>query len=102
MPLRSSAHEGEGAYDPHLGSEDFGGGGYESGQSSQVQGGDNDLYDNADADGDDVHGHLQNEMENEDTDGYSAEGDDSDESDGKRMQMMYQFLQDGIRTTLRR
>ena len=34
-----SAHEGEGAYDPHLGSEEFGGGGYESGQSSQVQGG---------------------------------------------------------------
>ena len=26
---------------------------------------------------------MQNEMENEDTDGYSVEGDDSDESDGE-------------------
>ena len=78
-----SGHEGERAYNTDLGSENFGGGGYESGQSIQVQGGDTNLYDNADVDGDEVPRHMQNEMENEDTDGYSAEGDDSDESDGE-------------------
>ena len=35
------------------------------------------------ADGDEVDGHMQNEMEDEDTDGYSAQGDDSDGSDGE-------------------
>ena len=63
---------------------DFGGGGYESGQNSQVQGGDTEGYESAaEADGDEVDGHMQNEMEDEDTYGYSAEGDDSDESDGE-------------------
>ena len=91
-----SGHEGEGAYDPGQGSEEMnismsnygsdlggGGAGYESGQSSQVQGGDTAGYDSADADGDEVDGHMQNEMEDEDIDGYSAQGDDSDESDGE-------------------
>ena len=89
-----SGHEGEGAYDLGKGSEhinismsnywsDFGGGGYESGQSSQVQGADTEVYDSAEVDGDEVDGQMQNEMEDEDTDGYSAQGDDSDESDGE-------------------
>ena len=40
------------------------------------------VYDSAEADGDEVDGHMQNEMEDEDADGYSGEDDDSDESDG--------------------
>ena len=62
-----NAHEGDGAYDPSHGSEEinismlnygsaFGGSGYESGQSSQVQGGDTE--DSAEADGDEVDGHM--------------------------------------------
>ena len=53
------------------------------GQSSQVQGGDTEVYDSGEVDGDEVDAHMQNEMEDEDTDGYSAQGDDSDESDGE-------------------
>src|SRR5664279_308297 len=89
-----NAPEGEGGYDPGQGSEEmnismsnygseFGGGGYESGQNSQVQGGDTEGYESAEADGDEVDGHMQNEMKDEDTYGYSAGGDDSDESDGQ-------------------
>ena len=65
---------------------DFGGGGYDSGQSSQVEV-ENEVNDSGEVDGDEVdgqmNGHMQNEMEAEDIDGYSTEGDDSDESDGE-------------------
>ena len=60
-----------------------GGGGYESGQSSQVGEGNADDYYSAEADADEVDGHMQNQMDNEDT--YAEDGHDhsSDESDAE-------------------
>ena len=54
-----------------------GGGGYESGQSSQPQAGGGG--DSGEADADEEDGHMQNQMEEEGTDGESGNSDDSDE-----------------------
>ena len=54
---------------------------YESGQSSQAAGGDASGYDSVEADADEIDGHMQNQMEDEDTDIERMYNDDSDESD---------------------
>ena len=77
-----SAHEGEGGYDP--GQSSAGYDGHESGQSSQVEGGNADGYDIGQADADEVDGQMQNLMEDEDTDfdvGYADNSDKSDEDE---------------------
>ena len=87
-----SAPEGEGGYDPgqssagiHLSMLDVpsnaGYDGHESGQSSQVEGGNADVYDVGQADADEVDGQMQNLMEDEDTDVDIGHADNSDESD---------------------
>ena len=83
--------EGEGGHDPgqssqemhfsehHYNQEDVGGGGYESGQNSQAEAADND--------GDEIDADLEFEqmVEEEDEDGDSAYGDNSDESDDEHV-----------------
>jgi len=85
-----TAHEGEGGYDLGQSSEGMqsnaGDDGYEPGQSSQAEGGNADGYYSAEvysgeADADEVDGHMQNIMEEEDTDIDRGHADDSDESD---------------------
>ena len=83
--------EGEGGHDPSQSSqeihfsghdynqEDVGGGGYESGQDSQAEAADDD-GDEIDADEE-----FEQMLEEEDEDGDSAYGDDSDESDDKHV-----------------
>jgi hypothetical protein len=68
-----------------------GGGGYESGQSSQA-GGEDEYSGEADADEED--GHLQNQMEDEDTDGRSSYTDGSDESDEEEVPIPASWNQD--------
>ncbi|XBI22027.1 uncharacterized protein [Aegilops tauschii subsp. strangulata] len=57
--------------------------GYKQGQSSQVHGGNIDDYYSGEVDGDEVHGHMQNQMEDENTDIDIGHADDSDESNGE-------------------
>lgn len=72
--------EGESSYDLSNANSvsNAGGGGYESGQSSGAVG--EDEY-TGEADADEEDGHLQNEMEDEDTDGRSSYDDESHEAD---------------------
>jgi hypothetical protein len=76
-PGQSSAPEGEGGYDPSNDGYDD----HESGQSSQVEGGNADGYDVAQADADEVDSQMQNLMEDEDTDVDIGHANNSDESD---------------------
>jgi hypothetical protein len=87
------APEGQGGYDPGQSSDGMmlsmsnaGDDGYEQGQSSQVEGGNADGYYSGEAysgeaDADEVDGHMQNIMKEEDTDIDSGYVDNSDESD---------------------
>ena len=80
------APEGEGAYEPGQSSEGYdlsnvGGDGYETGQSSQARGGDGtDVDESGDADADELYGHMQNLMLDEDIDGDSDHAHDLDDS----------------------
>ena len=85
-----TAPEGEGGYDLGQSSEGMqsnaGDDGYQQGQSSHVEGGNADGYYSGEAysgeaDADEVDGHMQNIMEEEDTDIDRGHADDSDESD---------------------
>jgi len=87
------AREGQGGNDPGQSSDGMmlsvsnaGDDGYEQGQSSQVEGGNADGYYSGEAysgeaDADEVDGHMQNIMEEEDTDIDSGHADYSDDSD---------------------
>ena len=77
-----TAHEGEGGYEGQSSQVEGGNAyGYEPGQSSQVEGGNADGDYNGEVDADEVDGHMQNQMEEEDTDVERGHADDSDESD---------------------
>ena len=86
-----NSYVGEGGHEPGQSSQemhteehdysqsgDVGGGGYESGENSQTNPEDDHT---GEVDADEQFGHMQNQMEEEDTDGDSADADDSDESD---------------------
>src|SRR4051812_32236287 len=82
-----SAPKGHGGYDPGQSSEGMhmqndGDDAPVSGQNSEVEGGTANGYDSGEVDADEVDGHMQNQMEEEDTDDdTNDEADDSDESD---------------------
>ena len=58
--------------------------GYEPGQNCQVEGGNADGEYNGEVDADEVDGHMQDRMEEEDTDVDSGHAYDSNESDEER------------------
>ena len=80
----------------------YGGGGYESGQSSQAVGGHGDVgkevsvdAGSGEVDGDEVDGEMQNQMEEEDIDGESGSTDESDEgSEEEELPLLHAWNQD--------
>ena len=94
---QSSHVEGEGGYDPGHSSEGIHIS--ESGQSSHIEGGNADGNESGEVDADEVEGHMQNQMEDEDRDCDSSQTDDSEESDEEENAEEVLILHHGTRAS---